>query len=234
MFGEIQSLLKLKINYFRNFWSWINIGIIVCSWTNVGIYAWRYRESIRIGDLFGTTNGFVYINLQLVVYVNDIFTYLLGFCCFFGTIKFLHLGRFNQRLVLFMKTLQYASNDLFSFACIFAIVFLAYITLFYLLFVSKISSCASFLYTGQMLFEMILMNFDAHELSAAGEFLGPFCVSLFIFVVVFVCMSILLAIMNQSFRFVRANMKLKANEDQQLLSFMFSKLQRWIGRQSCS
>jgi len=51
MIVEIQSFLKIKINYFRNFWSFINIGIIVCSWTNLGIYIWRYQESNRIGDL---------------------------------------------------------------------------------------------------------------------------------------------------------------------------------------
>ncbi|CAF5017167.1 unnamed protein product, partial [Rotaria sp. Silwood1] len=43
-FQEIQSLIKLKIVYFRNVWSFINLGIISCSWTNIGIYIWRYRE----------------------------------------------------------------------------------------------------------------------------------------------------------------------------------------------
>ncbi|CAF5027723.1 unnamed protein product, partial [Rotaria sp. Silwood1] len=39
---EIQSLIKLKIVYFRNVWSFINLGIISCSWANIGIYIWRY------------------------------------------------------------------------------------------------------------------------------------------------------------------------------------------------
>ena len=33
----------------------------------------------------------VYINIQRTVYINGIFTYLQGFCWFFGMIKFLHL-----------------------------------------------------------------------------------------------------------------------------------------------
>ncbi|CAF4193018.1 unnamed protein product, partial [Adineta steineri] len=87
MWIEIRLLLKLKWNYFHRFWSYIEIGIIVCSWTSVGIYIWRYKECQRIGELFEETNGYVYINLQLASYINDILTFLFAFCCFFGTIK---------------------------------------------------------------------------------------------------------------------------------------------------
>ncbi|CAF4057156.1 unnamed protein product [Adineta steineri] len=38
-----------------------------------------------------------------------------------------------------------------------------------------------------MLFETILMKFDAHELVEAGGFLGPFSFSLFIIFIVFIC-----------------------------------------------
>ncbi len=127
MIIEIQSLLKLKLNYFRSFWSYINLGIIICSWISVGIYIWRYEESNRIGKLFQKTNGFVYINLQLAVYIDDIYKYFLGFCCFFGTIKFVRLCRFNHRLIIFTKTLQYASKELLSFAYMFSIVYMAFL-----------------------------------------------------------------------------------------------------------
>jgi len=207
MIVEIKSLLKLKTDYFRNFWSFIDLGIISCSWTNVGIYIWRYHESSRIGDLFETTNGFVYINFQLAVYINSIFTNLFGFCCFFGTIKFLRLCRFNHRLMIFTKTLQHARKELISFSMMFSIVFMAFLTLFYLLFVSKLSNCASLLHTAEMLFEMTLMNFNAYELSGASAFLGPFCFSLFILLVVFVCMSMFSTIIYDSFRIVRDNSK---------------------------
>jgi hypothetical protein len=229
MIIEIQSFLKIKINYFRNIWSLINIGIIICSWTNLGIYIWRYQQSNRIGDLFQKTNGFVFINLQLVVYINDILTYLFAFSCFFGTIKFIYLFRFNQRLLLFIKTLQRASKDLLSFTCMFSIVYMAFISLFYLLFLSKIWSCSTLLQTTQMIFQMASMKFNINDLIEASPFLGPFCFSLFIFLVVFVCMSMFLTIIIGSFRFIRDNAKLKSNQDQHMLSFMFYKFQRWMG-----
>ena len=87
MLLEIQSLFRMKWKYFYQFWSLINIGIIICSWMAVGIYIWRYDEYSRIGQLFKETNGYVYINLQFCTYINEYLTFIYGFCCFFGTVK---------------------------------------------------------------------------------------------------------------------------------------------------
>ncbi|CAF1212658.1 unnamed protein product [Adineta steineri] len=76
-----------------------------------------------------------------------------------------------------------------------------------------------------MLFEMSLMKFDAHELSGAAPFLGPFCLSLFIILVVFVCISMFITIISDSFRRARKNI----NNDQEIFSYMLNKFQRWTG-----
>ena len=79
----------------------------------------------------------------------------------------------------------------------------------------------------KMLSEMILMQFDAYELSGADAFLGPFCLSLFIFIVVFIFMSVFLTIISESFRYVRKHTESK--NDQHILSFMLYKFQHWLG-----
>ena len=225
MFISIQSLFLWKSAYFKKFWTYVELGIIVCSWTSVGLYLWRYHEAQRIGRLFDQTNGYVYLNLQSAIYANDILTFVLGFCCFFGTIRFLRLCRFNTRLSLFTRTLRHASGELLSFTMMFSIVFMAFLSLFHLLFVSNISHCANLLETMQMLFEIILMKFNATELLEASAFLGPFCFSLFIFIVVFVCMGMFLTILNESFRHARDE---KCN-DEEIFIFMWNRLQSWAG-----
>ena len=186
---EIRSLFTRRMAYLRDFWSYMEIGIIACSWAGLGVYIWRAREANRVGELFQQTNGYEYINLQLAVYANDTLTFLLGFCCFFGTIKFLRLLRFNQRMSMLSSTLAYASKDLMSFSAMFSILYLSYLALFYLLFNASIWACSDPLKTAQMLFEMMLLKFDVSDLYAADIFLGPFCFTLFIFFVVFICMS---------------------------------------------
>ncbi|CAF1039957.1 unnamed protein product [Adineta steineri] len=108
----------------------------------------------------------------------------------------------------------------------FAIVFISFLSLFYLLFVSKLSSCSSLLTTAQMLFEMTLIKCDASEIYGADAFLGPLCFALFMFLVVFVCLSMFLSIINDSFRHAKDNQK----EDQIILSFILMKFLRWTGK----
>ena len=221
--------MRLKWSYFRSFWSCIDLGIIGCSWGGFGIYFWRYREANRISSRFKETNGYVFINLQLANYINDVLLYLLGYCCFFATLKFLRLCRFHRRLSLFSDTIRHASKELVMFSMMFAVVFMAFLTLFYLLFLGTISSCATLLHTAQMLFEMMLMKFDAHELQGAAAFLGPFCFTIFVLVVVFVCMSMFVTIINDSFRFVRDRARNNPSEDQLVMVYMLHQLQRWLG-----
>ncbi|CAF1234712.1 unnamed protein product [Adineta steineri] len=222
---EIKLLFKLRLKYFRQFWSVIQIGIISCSWASAVVYIWRISEASHISKLFEETNGYVYINLQLAVYINDVLTFLLGFCCFFGTIKFIHIFRFNNRISLFAATVKYAGKGLISFFAMFSIVFMAFLSLFYLIFVSIIASCSDLLGTAQMLFEMLLMNFDAEEIMGAGAFLGPFCFTLFIIVVVFICLSMFMAIIIDSFHLARDNQP----EDPAIISFMMKKFLHWTG-----
>jgi ABC-type multidrug transport system fused ATPase/permease subunit len=222
----MKSYIHLKCNYFREFYSLIELGIIICSWTGVGIYIWRYKESQRIGSLLEQTNGYVYIDLQLSAYVNDLFTYLFGFCCFFGTIKFLRLCRFNRRLNLFSETLKSAAKEILSFTMMFSIVFFAFLCLFYLLFISKMWACSSLLGTAQMLFEMATTRYNIRSFIDAEPFLGPFCFSFFMILVVFICMSMFLSIIADNFRRVRKNMS-KHNDE--IFSFMWNKFQRRTG-----
>jgi len=230
MIEQVQIFIRLKIKYFSQFWSYIDIGIIICSWTSVGIYVWKYFESNRIGNLFKETNGYVYINLQMSAYINDLLIDLIGFCCFFATIKFVRLCRFNQRLLLFIKTIQHGRKDLLLFSLMFSIVFVSFLCLFYLLFISKLLTCSTLLQTTEMLLQMATIRYDIHPLIDASSFLGPFCFALFIFSVVFICLRMFITIINDSFRFVRDHVKQNQNEDEQIFTFMFQKFQRWIGR----
>jgi hypothetical protein len=230
MIEQVRSIFQLKMKYFYQFWSYVDIGIIVCSWTSVGIYVWKYFESNRIGNLFKETNGYVYINLQMSAYINDLLIDLIGFCCFFGTIKFVRLCRFNQRLLLFIKTIQHARKDLLSFTLMFSIIFLSFLCLFSLLFVSKLLTCSTLLETTEMLLQMATIRYNIHPLIDASSFLGPFSFTLFIFSVVFICLRMFISIINDSFRFVRDHVKHRENEDEQIFTFMFQKFQRWIGR----
>ncbi|CAF1140752.1 unnamed protein product [Adineta steineri] len=200
---ECYSIYKLKKKYFRQIRSYIEWGIIICSWTGVGVYIWRYDEANRIGNYFRYTNGTQYINLQFATYVNNLLTFLLGFCCFFGTVRLLQLFDIYPRINIFSRTLRRAFKDLVSFSIMYFLLFSAFAILFYLLFVSDMESCSTIILTSNMLFQMILLKFDTSDLLQADAFLGPFVFTLFIYFCVFIGYTMFIVIINIHFRFIR-------------------------------
>ncbi|UJR19382.1 hypothetical protein I4U23_022512 [Adineta vaga] len=225
LWNELQTIYELKWKYLFQFWSIIELGLIICSFSSIGVYFSRYKTAKEIAKVFRESQGDLYINLQSSAYLNDLLTYFNGFCCFFGTIKFLRLCRFNRRLSLFSETLRLSMKELISFSMMFSIIFVSFLCLFYLLFLSKLSSCSTLFQTSQMLFEMILLKFDSNQLSRAGSFLGPFTLTLFIVIVVFICLSIFLSIINENFRLARQ----QSNEDPEVFLLILNKFLRWTG-----
>ena len=44
-----------------------------------------HNHALQKSASFAETNGYVYINLQMSAYINDLLIDLIGFCCFFAT-----------------------------------------------------------------------------------------------------------------------------------------------------
>ncbi|CAF3341663.1 unnamed protein product [Rotaria sp. Silwood2] len=87
-------------------------------------------KHLKRSGVFRESQGDSYVNLQQSVYLNDPLMYFNGFCCVFGTIKFLHLCRFNRRLSLFNETLRLSIKELISFSTMFSIIFTSFLCLF--------------------------------------------------------------------------------------------------------
>ncbi|CAF1130880.1 unnamed protein product [Adineta ricciae] len=77
------SVLELKWKYFVEFWSIIELSLIIRSISSVGIYFTRYKTAKELDKLFRKSQGDVYIDLEESVYLNDLLTYFYGFRCFF-------------------------------------------------------------------------------------------------------------------------------------------------------
>ncbi|CAF1369336.1 unnamed protein product [Adineta ricciae] len=90
--------------------------------------------------------------------------------------------------------------------------------------------CSNLISTAQMLFEMTLMKFDAHELIEADANLGPICFAIFIILVVFVCLSMFISIINDNFH----QAKEKNIENQVMWSLMMKRFLRWLGLKKSS
>ncbi|CAF3282231.1 unnamed protein product [Rotaria socialis] len=229
MIVEVYTFICLKKSYFRRVWSYIEIGIISCSWASVGVHIWQVKETSRVTSLFHQTHGNAYLNIQLLAYLNDLFSLLLAFCCFFVTLKILRLCRYSRRLAILSDTLSNATPELVSFSFMFAVIFMAFLVLFYLQFASFIWECSSLLLTAQMLFELLLLKFNTSQITGAAPMLGPIYFSLFILFVVFVCMNMFVSIINDNFRKVRNHIHRMDHDDQDMFITLLKRIQHCCG-----
>jgi hypothetical protein len=74
-------------------------------------------------------------------------------------------------------------------------------------------------------FAVTVLKYNVHDLIEASAFLGPFTFSLFIFIVVCVCLRMFISIIIDSFRHVRTNI----NDDEEIFSLMWNKFSHWTG-----
>ena len=187
----------------KRFWSWLEWSFIACFIASVVFYFNQYEEMKKNGKIFQQTNGYSYIDMKRLTTSHQLFSTFMACTCFLSTLRFLYFCQYHHRLSTFNRTLSGVSSELFAFSLMFSFVFIAFLCLFYLLFIGKLSACATVLETSRMLFEMSLLKFDAHELSDAASFLGPITFTLFIIIVVFICLSMFVSIIMDHYRLTR-------------------------------
>lgn len=225
MVVELQRLFERRWSYFRQFWSYIELGLIICAWLAAIIYLYLSRESNSLHRFFLEKIHLKFVNLQRMVLLDDLFTCLLGFMAFLATLRFLRLCHLHPRLVLFVATLQHVRRPLLRFSMMFSIVFIAFVCLFYGLFAARMERCSSIWKTVQMIFEMALLNADGKEFGGIAPTLGPLVFTLFILLAVFVCRNMFVSIVMDSSRNVRKT----NNEVDPMFTFMYHRFRRWIG-----
>lgn len=91
-YTEIRLLVKLKIQW----------CIIICSWIGLGVYIWRFYQVSQIQKFFHQTNGYQYLNIQHVVFIDQILLFYFAFSCFFSTMKYIRKDLFY--LLFYLKT----------------------------------------------------------------------------------------------------------------------------------
>ena len=204
LLDECRLMMMMKREYAYRLWSWIEWAFLSCSIAAICLHFVQYQQMQTVGELFARTKGYAFVDLHSLTVSNRLFNDFLSLAGFFSILRFFQFCHYHRRLSWFTRTLAKAAKELISFSLMFTVIFIAFLCLFYFLFVGQISTCATLFETSRMLFEMSLLKFDAHELTDAASVLGPITFTLFILVVVFVCLSMFLSIINESFRQSRA------------------------------
>jgi polycystin 1L2 len=226
---EIRALMKLGLRkYAQLFWSyveWLIIGLSIAAFV---LFFYRFYVALSVLKFFSETNGYSYIKLQFVNYCNQLLQYCVGFCVALGTIKFLKLLRFSQRIAFLASCLNFCLREIVGFGCIFLVIWLAFIHMLYLVLNEKLSGYSTFLKAMQTSFEILLGKFEAKPLTSSTPYVGTIVFTFYNLMIVIVSLNVFISIIDNSFTLVRKNPILQSKEHE-VVAYMFKRFKAFLG-----
>lgn len=154
----IMEIIKIKNDrcaYFKKFWNWNDILIIVGSIIAIAMYTMRtIFTNLAIKAAFESQLG-EFVNFNTIAQWDMVYSSITSCIVFCATLKFLKLLRFNNKISMLSLTLRLASRDLLGFSATFAIIFFAFTQFSLLIFGSHLTTYRNFYYASMFYFNLI-------------------------------------------------------------------------------
>ncbi|XP_038060410.1 polycystic kidney disease 2-like 1 protein isoform X3 [Patiria miniata] len=210
----VEEILEIKVHrlsYFKSTWNCLDVIIIIVSVVCMAFYVYRaLRVDEMIEDLLSRPDQ--YSDFEFLGYCQSIFNNVIAVAVFLAWIKVFKYISFNKTMNQLSSTLSKCAKDVGGFTIMFLIIFLAYAQFGYLVFGTQIKDFSS---VGDCIFTLlriVLGDFNFHELQEANRVLGPIFFMTYVFVVFFVLLNMFLAIINDTYSEVKADIANQKSE----------------------
>uniref|UniRef100_A0A7N5JGZ7 Polycystin-2 n=1 Tax=Ailuropoda melanoleuca TaxID=9646 RepID=A0A7N5JGZ7_AILME len=184
---EILEIRIHKLHYFRSFWNCLDVVIIVLSVVAVGINIYRTSNVEVLLQFLEDQNTFP--NFEHLAYWQIQFNNIAAVIVFFVWIKLFKFINFNRTMSQLSTTMSRCAKDLFGFAIMFFIIFLAYAQLAYLVFGTQVDDFSTFQECIFTQFRIILGDINFAEIEEANRVLGPIYFTTFVFFMFFILLG---------------------------------------------
>lgn len=205
--------------------------LIAGSLAAIAIFVYVTLETKALTIEFYRSNGNGYANFQMLAHWNEILCYLVALVTFVAILMVMHILRFNQHIGLLGSVLQYAAKDMKYFFIVFGVVFFSFVVTFFLLFFDSLSAYSTIISSMETSFQIVLGKFDLKSMYEREPILGPIVFATFSLFIVFIMLSMFIAILTDSFETVRKNPSLQC-QDHEMMSFMLVSFVIWSGLSS--
>ena len=198
LYREGKLVYKQRWTYFKGFWNWVEVILIICEFLLIVLFLARLYEVDRnLLQLRENPND--YVGFQYAANADALMTYVIGVLVFFYILRFLRLLRFNKNFLVIGKTLQRITAPILSFCLPFIAGFLAFGLLAFATFGSELEDYSSFIRTLVTQFSMTLGDFDFEAIFMVNPTVATLYFFSFIGLNVMVLMNMFIAIINDSF-----------------------------------
>ncbi|XP_069950675.1 polycystin-1-like protein 2 [Cherax quadricarinatus] len=222
---EYKALKKLGCSYFKSLWNLFEIWMIALSYTAIIFYLLKTSLTYYTLDKFTATKGKTYIRMQPLAFLDDVLGYVIAFQVFIGTLKLLRLLRFNKRIGMLSATLKHASGDILGFGLFFGVVFVSFVTIFYLNCFTYVKDFSTFVRAAESSFFLITKKFK--EIRLGAPVFGPLFYFIFAFIMYWIVFQLLIAIICHSFAKVSEDIASQPN-DYEVVDYIISRMSAYL------
>ncbi|KAI3378657.1 hypothetical protein SNEBB_011293 [Seison nebaliae] len=208
---EIIEIKRNKCKYFKSVWNILDIVILIIGYIAVTFSLYRNSKVKGLLDNL-LRNHYSFPDFEFLGYWETQYNNAVAFAVFLSWIKIFKYISFNKTMTQLSTTLGKCAKDVAGFAVMFFIVFFAFAQLGYLIFGTQIKDFSSFVSSLFTLFRIILGDFDFHALEQANRVLGPIFFLTYVFFVFFVLLNMFLAIINDTYSEVKAEISSQPSE----------------------
>nr|XP_045617521.1 uncharacterized protein LOC123770009 [Procambarus clarkii] len=222
---EYKSLKKLGCSYFKSIWNLFEIWVIALSYTAIIFYLLKTSLTYYTLDKFTATKGKTYIRMQPLAFLDDVLGYVIAFQVFIGTLKLLKLLRFNKRIGMLSATLKHASGDILGFGLFFSVLFISFVSFFYLNTLTTLKDFSTFVKAAEACFFLITKKFE--EIRSGAPVIGPVFYFIFAFIMYWIVFQLLIAIICHSFAKVSQDISSQPN-DYEVVDYIISRMSAYL------
>lgn len=214
LYYVVEEVLEIRVHrlrYFKSLWNCLDVLIVVLSVVAIVMNITRTSlVSHRLRGLLEDHAGHPCFGplARLQVQFNNVAAVVV-FLCWVKLFKFIN---FNRTMSQLSSTMSRCAKDLLGFSLMFCLVFLAYAQLAYLVFGTQVDDFSTFQACIFTQFRIILGDFTFSKLEEASPVLGPMYFTTFFFFVYFILMNMFLAIINDTYSDVKADMAQQRSE----------------------
>ncbi|KFV50508.1 Polycystic kidney disease 2-like 2 protein, partial [Tyto alba] len=200
---ETLKIVKLKKDYFRSAWNWLELLLLGASILAITFNIYRTVEvSLLMEELL--SDAHVYPDFYFLAFWQVRYNNMVAINIFFAWIKIFKYVSFNKTMTQLSSTLSRCAKDVIGFAIMFFIIFFAYAQLGYLVFGSQVEEFSNFQNCIFTQFRIVLGDFNFETIEDANRILGPIYFITFVFFVFLVLLNVFLAIINDTYSEVKA------------------------------
>ncbi|XP_021356998.1 polycystic kidney disease protein 1-like 2 [Mizuhopecten yessoensis] len=221
----IYSMVKTKGNFFANAWNVVDFVCVVGGCIGVAMY---FGRLILANETMGnfTEDPKNFVNFQHLAFWDLIFVTVLACLVFLSTIRVVGVLGYDKRIGEVFRVVDNCARDLFWFGVMFFYIFMGYCILGYLVFGRNIKAYWNIFDTMGTLFISMIGKSKFTELNEQDPLMAQLYFFTYILLIVYVLLTMFLAILCDSIAVVHAQTKNDRSEE--LIAFMIEQLKKFF------